>query len=172
MKRNGFTLVELLAVIAIIAILATLGTRIVRSARINAKKAQAGVEMQSIETAVKSYMNRFGKLPLKPEEQGLPEAEVDEVSSRETIQMLTGKNPAGMVFLETPVAGVGEPAGTFLDPWGEQYLVFLDSDYDGKVDVEVDGWKETVPRKVAIVAVGLYLLDEASNTNELIRSWQ
>lgn len=172
MKRDGFTLIELLVVIAIIAILATLGSKVVRSARINAKKAQAQVEMQSIETAVKAYVNKYGKLPLDEDQQGKPEQKVDEVYSRNTILMLTGDNPAAMVFLETPVEGDSQPLGTFLDPWGEQYLVQLDSDYDGQVDISIDGRNETVRRKVAVISIGLYRLNRNSSTNDIVKSWQ
>ena len=172
MDRKGFTLIELLVVVAIIAILATLGSRIIRSSRIAALKAQAGIEMQSIETAVRSYQNKFGRLPLDADRQGRPEQAADEAFSRGVLRMLAGDNPASMPFLELPAAGGNESDGTFLDPWGRQYRVFLDTDYDGAVGVSVNGLNETVRRKVAVVAVGLYERNGSSNTNDLVASWR
>jgi prepilin-type N-terminal cleavage/methylation domain-containing protein len=169
MKRNGFTLIELLVVIAIIAILATLGSKSLRSARLSARKAQAMVEMKSIETAIKSYINTYGKLPVSAEEQGAPDPEPDEDSSRNVIQILTAENtvdnPRELVFLEPQSTSVG---GDFRDPWGAQYLIVLDTDYNG----EIAYGGEIIRRKVGVVSVGLQLLRASSSTNDLIKSWQ
>ena len=165
MKRGGFTLIELLVVMAILVVLITLGSKGIRSARINAKKAQARVEMASIETAVKSYINKYGKMPVEDSLQG----ESDFSFAPEIITVLTGEdaglNPAGTVFLE-PQSGVG--GGIFLDPWGEPYLIVVDSDYDGQVEIR----GEAVARNVALMSVGLYELDTDVGENNLIRSWE
>ncbi|MDH3981931.1 MAG: type II secretion system GspH family protein [Kiritimatiellaceae bacterium] len=169
MKTRGFTLIELLVVIAILSILITLGSKGIRSARLSAKKAQARIEMASIETAVKAYRNKYGKLPLSPGQQGQAEPAFDEAFSMETILALAGENidlnPVRMVFLEPQGATVSN--GAFTDPWGEQYLIGLDSDYDGEVKLE----GETILRKVAVVSVGLYYLNRSADTNDLIKSW-
>lgn len=176
MKKCGFTLIELLVVIAILSILITLGSKGLRSARISAKKAQAMVEMQSIETAIKSYLNEYGKLPVEAGDQGASDPEADETFSRGIINILTGENttdnPRKIEFLEPQFSSVSSSLGTFVDPWGEPYRIALDTDYDGVVDINTDGVSETLRRKVAIVSVGLYELKGAGNTNDIIRSWQ
>ena len=172
MKKSGFTLIELLVVIAILAILITLGSKGLRNARVSAKKAQAMIEMKSIETAVKAYMNKYGKLPVADSLQGSTDLTFTESTSRATIAVLTAEdialNPAEMVFLESQRQSTAVPIGTFFDPWGVQYFIALDSDYDGQI--LFDG--QIVRRKVAIYAVGLSELSSPANTNHIIKSWQ
>jgi prepilin-type N-terminal cleavage/methylation domain-containing protein len=183
MDKRGFTLVELLVVIVIISILATLGSRVVRSARTNAKRAQAMIEMKSIETAIRAYRSKYGILPagelvVQGEEDitfsyPTDAGDAGDSDSEGIISILTRAddseetyNPAGMVFLEPQ--GNGQ-TGAFLDPWGFQYRIALDTDYDG--GLEVGG--EQVRRKVALAAVGLYALGgDSSATNSLVKSWE
>ena len=169
MKRNGFTLIELLVVIAILSILVTLGSKGLRSARISAKKAKAMVEMQAIETAVKSYFNEYGKLPVDDGMQGRTDPDPDASSSRGIIAILTGEstegNPTRRVFLDPQ--GNAELAGQFLDPWGRQYLICLDTDYDG----EIAYGGERVRRKVGAVSIGLYDQNGSADGDDLVISW-
>jgi prepilin-type N-terminal cleavage/methylation domain-containing protein len=172
MKKNGFTLIELLVVIVILSILITLGSKGLRTARISANKAQAMVEMKSIETAIKSYINEYGKLPVAASDQGTADPEASDSFSREIINILTGANtndnPRELVFLEPQSARVAATNSAFFDPWGVPYQIMLDTDYDGEVDYD----DTTLRRKVAIVSVGLYELRGTGNTNDIIRSWQ
>ena len=182
MNRRGFTLIELLAVIVILALLITFGSRTIRIARLRAKKAQAMVEIKSIETAAKAFMNRYGNLPL-PSSSMIQHGEGDYVfdfndasersaRSEAVFDLLTASdamneadNPARMVFLEPQGDGSD---GVFLDPWGFQYRIALDTDYDGRLDVG----GERVAHEVAVAAVGLYVLGNGSDTNDLVKSWE
>lgn len=182
MKKRGFTLIELLAVIVILGVLVTLGSRSIRSARISAKKAQAMVEIKSIETAIKAYQSRYGKLPAASLlAQGSGDVEIDfnysgsdrfHAESEEIISTLSMAddadvqyNQAEVVFLEPGGSGAD---GIFKDPWGYQYRIGLDTDYDGFI--AVDG--EEVRRSVAIISIGLFAQNDGSDTNDVIRSWQ
>ncbi len=171
MKTHGFTLVELLVVIAILAILITLSSKGLRTARVSAKKAQALVEMKSIETAVKAYVNKYGKLPVANDQQGHSDLAFDENTSLDTLAILTAEdlalNPTEMIFLEAQRRDSSALPGTFLDPWGVQYLIALDSDYDGQIVFE----GQTIRRKVAIYSIGLSQLSTPCNTNHFIKSW-
>lgn len=169
MMQRGFTLIELLVVIVILGILIGLGSKGMRAAKINAKKVQARAEMSSIETAVKSYMNKYGKLPAEDSMQGHSDLLDSETQSRDTIAILSAhnsaENPAEMIFLD-PQGSSSD--GTFLDPWGEQYRMVLDTDYDGQIQIR----NHILRRKVAVISIGLYQLNDSSDTNDLITSWQ
>lgn len=182
MKQRGFTLIELLTVIVILGILFTLGSKTVRRARLRAKKAQAMVEIKAIETAISSFSNKYGRLPL-PAAVGIGQGEGDllfdlndtasaHATSEAVIEVLTvsdamneADNPARMVFLE-PQGGVAE--GAFLDPWGFQYRIALDTDYDGRLSLG----GETVRRKAAVASIGLYVLNRGSDPKDLVKSWE
>ncbi len=175
MNKRGFTLIELLVVIAILALLITLGSKGLRSARISAKKAQAMIEIKSIETAVKAYVNKYGKLPSAvgddvvfdvydlSREEPVSEAVISVLTVAD--DMIPEDNPARMVFLEPQGSGAN---GVFLDPWGYQYRIALDLDYDGRILID----KESVRRKVAVAAIGLFASSDATVTNDLVKSWQ
>lgn len=173
MKHRGFTLIELLVVIVILGILITLASRGIRSAKVSAKKAKAMVEMSAIETAIKAYQNKYGQLPVALDAElaiSWNKRELDPESER-VVSVLTGAqnrpvglNRADMVFLDPQGAGRD---GVFLDPWGYQYRIALDANYDGLVDV----FDEPLRRSAAVVSVGLYYLRDCGDTNDVIRGW-
>ncbi len=176
MNKRGFTLIELLVVIVILGILITLGSKGLRAARLSAKKAQARVEASSIETAVKAYVNRYGQLPLAEFNEDLTFALSDDSKSDSvsealisTLTLAAGAedelNAARVVFLEPQLGGED---GTFRDPWGYQYRVALDTDYDGQLLIE----GETIRRKVAVASIGLYVENGGSDTNDLVATWR
>ncbi|MDF7809451.1 prepilin-type N-terminal cleavage/methylation domain-containing protein [Pontiellaceae bacterium B12219] len=172
MKKHGFTLIELLVVIVILSILFTLGSKGLRAARQNAKKAQARVEIHSIETAVLSYFSKYGKLPSDEFSSDLEMDFSEAGSSADLISILTlaegedALNPSSIVFLDPQS---NDPLEGFRDPWGAEYRIALDTDYDGFLTVENE---PDLRGKVAVAAVGYYLLNGASDTNDLITTWQ
>jgi len=62
-RRNGFTLVELLAVIMIIALLAGLVTPAVMRARNSARNAAIKAEIDMLHMAIMNYKNEYGSFP-------------------------------------------------------------------------------------------------------------
>jgi len=120
-RPAAFTLIELLVVIAIIAILAGLGFAGLQSAMESSKKAQARNDVNQIASAVKAYQLEYGRLPEKGN----------------VIAELTGENSKQIVFLEAKAAKNnkgGIASGRMYDPWGGEYDIMLDDDYDNKMD--------------------------------------
>jgi prepilin-type N-terminal cleavage/methylation domain-containing protein len=119
----AFTLIELLVVIAIIVILAGLGFAGLQGALESSKKAQARNDVQQVAAAVKAYLLEYGRLP----------------EESNVIEQLTGENSKEIVFFEAKAAKGSPPAGgisggKLYDPWGEEYEIELDDDYDNKID--------------------------------------
>lgn len=119
----AFTLVELLVVIAIIITLAGLGFAGLQGAMESSRKAQARNDVAQVASAVKAYQLEYGRLP----EEG------------NVIGELTGDNSKKIVFIELKAAKGTPPKGgisgnQLLDPWGEAYDIFLDDDYDNKME--------------------------------------
>ena len=67
-------------------------------------------------------------------------------------------NPKGMVFLEAQTAGNTENTrnGVFLDPWGQQYRIAFDSDYNDKMEFFSGGKAadEVVTKSVIAYSLG------------------
>ena len=148
-----FTLIEMLVVIAIIVILAGLVFPALGLARQNAKKSKANSECQSLKTAIIMYESEFSCWPGKPSGEGTPLSSGEYLSM---CKMLTGGNGKKMMFYEV---GMGyEESKGILDPWGNQYQVILDTDFDGKIankgDVATIAGKELRTR-VAVFSFGV-----------------
>lgn len=181
LSKHGFTLIELLVVLAVISILMTMVPRGIRRSRENAKRAQAMTEMQSIETAVTAYFNEYGKLPVADDQQGVADPVFDlgsygsaEAFSRGVISCLTTEdntlNPRELQFLEPQFSSSSatNEVGSFLDPWGYQYLLVLDTDYDRTISLLGD----TINKRTALVSVGFYEASGGSETNGVVFSWK
>ncbi|AKJ65125.1 prepilin-type N-terminal cleavage/methylation domain-containing protein [Kiritimatiella glycovorans] len=170
-RRDGFTLIELLTVIGIIAILMAIVVPGVSKVKENAQKAKARTEIKSIEMAVKAYESEYGKYPnqtgasdgtFSTDEQLVNILRADDDAD------LSEDNPRRIVFLE-----VGEKSlddGDFVDPWGEEYQVAYDGNYDNEItagpSVNLKG------RSVAVWSSGPNQNDQGGgdNTDDL-NSW-
>lgn len=139
-RPSAFTLIELLVVISVIAVLAALAFPAVNGAIETARKAKAKNDVVQIVGAIKAYQTEYGKLPMvegKSQFDGnnspLFNVLRGYASEGEQGQM----NPRKIPFIEVRV-GKGEKDGlssngSFVDPWGTPYKIWLDDDYNNEV---------------------------------------
>jgi prepilin-type N-terminal cleavage/methylation domain-containing protein len=150
-ENSAFTLIELLIVIAIIGILMSLLFPAVNSAIDAAKKAQAKNDVAQIATAVVAYETEYGKLP--------DTNEFPKIVTGDWLKALGGSNvgtpplnPRQIVFLELAGAKRGKSgtnsSGTFVDPWGGNYMIWFDGNYDN--DVKGGTNSVSIRKKVAV----------------------
>ncbi len=144
MKNKSFTLIELLITIAIIAILAAMLFPAISHVRNSARETQAKAEMQAITTAIKSFESTYGILP-------------DNTNYTTLMNTLTGTNDRGIQFLDRQNGTTVE----WVDPWGNDYNVFLDDDYDGEVT--------TVPSEGTLYGT-VFITSDGNGTT--INSWK
>jgi prepilin-type N-terminal cleavage/methylation domain-containing protein len=169
-----FTLVELLVVMAIIAVLAGLLLPALAGVRDKAHATRARAEMKALQTAISMYESDYGYLPMPPPS---PAADIllSDAQYTALIQTLQNVAPCGNArgkrYLDVSTK---QGPGVFNDPWGQPYKVFLDLDYDGDIEANLDatyGPYEKVYGRVAVFSLGK---DAVSNKGDKgdINSWR
>jgi prepilin-type N-terminal cleavage/methylation domain-containing protein len=155
--ERAFTLIELLVVIAIIAILIGLLFPAFKAVQNQARQTQAKNDLTQIVNAVNAFYTEYGKYPVT----GTIEVTFGPGGNPTTNQTLftelrgctaaAGSCPAAasintrqIVFISppdvkvsaNPRSGIGTAAGNvgqYFDPWGSNYVVRIDGDYDNQV---------------------------------------
>ena len=150
-RRRNFTLVELLVVIGIIAILAGMLMAGIMYAPAKAQKEKAQAEVTTLVNAIKQYESAYGVLPIPTgalSSDGtlssanyklmihLLQADAEGLSDTDE-KALKKLNKRWTKFMDIQ----GNEAGVYTDPWGENYNVVFDANYDGKIimDTPVPG---------------------------------
>lgn len=160
LNRSGLTIIELMVVIAVILILVTITAPNVRRMIESARRAQARSEAQSIYTAISSYTTEYGRLPVSSGGQG-GQGYTEYEDSEDIIRVLTGEdttlNPREIMFLQPQS---NDPDGEYLDPWGNQYWIVLDSSGRGYIEWNRIGRRIRTIALVAAVREHEYEEDE------------
>jgi prepilin-type N-terminal cleavage/methylation domain-containing protein len=147
-SQRCFTLPELLVVMMIIAILTGLLFPTFQGVREQAKRLQARNDLTQIVNAIQAYYTEYGRYPLSPlAPTDLTYGSVA-LSNDLLFNVLRGipssDNPRGIVFIAPPEAknpndphsGISSSPssfGQFFDPWGNPYVVRIDTDYDNQI---------------------------------------
>ncbi|MDZ4199644.1 MAG: type II secretion system protein [Kiritimatiellia bacterium] len=176
---RGFTLIEMLVVMGIIGLLMGLLFPTIGAVRHAANKARAEQEIKSIETAILNYLTDYGKFPLQTDG-NQDRAYIDDQYIR-LIQTLRADpaftdlnlwNPRRAVYIELAEQAV--VAGRLKDPWGNDYRVAGDLDFNKQVDSSVmNGYGTLSNRQVAAWSFGRDGLSgaDAGHRKDDVISW-
>lgn len=161
MEKRTFTLVELMIVIGIIIILAGILLPTLVGAGKKADQAKARAEISTLVNAIKQFESTYGVLPI-PDGAGevLTPAEytqlililqaentADDAASTALTTANANKNSRNIKFLDI----VGNQRGVYIDPWDNNYAVYLDTDYNGEITTIPNGVAATSLRYSIVV---------------------
>jgi prepilin-type N-terminal cleavage/methylation domain-containing protein len=147
-QSSAFTLIELLVVIAIIAILIGLLFPAFRAVQDQAKRTQAKNDLTQIVNAVNAFYTDYGKYPITPVVDTTFGPGGTPATNQSLFNPLHGQdatlNPRQIVFISPPFvkdanyprSGIGTAAantGQYFDPWGTNYVVRIDGNYDNQL---------------------------------------
>ncbi|MGZ5005219.1 MAG: type II secretion system protein, partial [Chthoniobacterales bacterium] len=132
-------------VVSIIAVLIGLAFPVFQGAQNSAKNAAAKNDLTQIVAAVSAFYTEYGTYPstYSPEMtfDGKNGNNNDKLFNELRGNQFATMNPRNIGFIAPPVAkdatkpkgGIGQNDGRWYDPWGQEYLVRLDTDYDRQV---------------------------------------
>jgi prepilin-type N-terminal cleavage/methylation domain-containing protein len=177
--KRAFTLIELLVVIAIIAILIGLLFPAFKAVQNQARQTQAKNDLTQIVNAVNAFYTEYGRYPIS----GTSEVTIGPGGTPATNETLftelrgctgnTGSCPAAatlntrqIVFISppdvknaaSPRSGIGtDPAnkGRYFDPWGSNYVIRIDGDYNNQVANPYTANAGANPLQLGVIALSL-----------------
>jgi len=144
----AFTLIELIVVIAVITILMALLFPAFQSVQDQAKRTQAKNDLTQIVTAVNAFYTEYGKYPLTATVETTFGPGGSPLTNETLLNPLRGLdttlNPRQIIFISppdvkdktSPRSGIGTDTtniGQLFDPWGQNYVVRIDADYNNQV---------------------------------------
>lgn len=146
-EKQAFTLIELMVVIGIIVILLSLAFPVFQGVLERAKKVQAKNDLTQIVTAVNAFYTEYGRYPTTASTDGTgtygPGGSTTENGAllselRATTSALNTRQIAFISLPDSkdqtnPRSGLKSSTGGFYDPWGTEYAVAMDADYDNQI---------------------------------------
>lgn len=177
MKKNPFTLIELLIVVAIIAILMAIALPAIFSALDNAKVTQCKQEMRNIQQACEQYKNEYGTLPMfnSVKSSGKIDPNTGSVTDYETLLSVLSKKPyagkgdikagnkRGITFWAPP-PNFTKTDFELKDPWGNYYVIWFDYKDEGRVGKATTG-DNLVHGSVHVISYGPDAVADITETN-------
>lgn len=139
-SSHGFTLLELLIVIALMVVLAGLLIPAFFKVQNEAKRKRASTEAAIIGTAIQAYKMRERKFPAPSNDlRGNRDVTYNGQGSNPNNSLVMGE----LIRVEPPVIDASklrmDSNGNAMNPWGAQYKIRLDLNYDGKIDLNNNG---------------------------------
>jgi prepilin-type N-terminal cleavage/methylation domain-containing protein len=168
--RHAFTLIELLVVITVIAILIGLLFPAFKGVQDQAKRTLAKNDVTKIVTAVNAFYTEYGKYPLAATVETTLGPGGSPITNETLFNPLRGLdlvlNPRQIVFISppdvkdnaNPRSGIGTDTtntGQFFDPWGENYVIRIDGDYDNQVANPYTSNAGSTPIRAGVIAWSL-----------------
>ena len=187
-KSSAFTLIELLIVIVIIAILASVAFPVTALVMEQARRSEANNEVTQIKNAISAYELEYSKLPFPPGNGGESDLRLDSFQDN-IISVLSGYNVDGLNPRKKPfyqgkrakdakssqkpkggVFGTDEQL-QLADPWGREYYIVIDSNYDNILEDLPGAEDEEVRASVAVWTRGKQKDGEDLPKDKWIKSW-
>ena len=146
-EKQAFTLIELMVVIGIIVILLSLAFPVFQGVLERAKKVQAKNDLTQIVTAVNAFYTEYGRYPTTANtdgtatygpggsttENGALLSELRATTSALNTRQIVFISPPDSKDQTNPRSGVKSSTSGFYDPWGTEYAVAMDADYDNQI---------------------------------------
>ena len=146
-RVGGFTLIELLIVIGIIAILMGLLFPAFKGVQDQARRTQAKNDLTQIVNAVNAFYTEYGRYPTtattdaaatygpggSTTENGGLFSELRATSTTLNTRQIVFISPPDAKDQNNPRSGIKTSTGGYYDPWGSEYAVALDADYNNQV---------------------------------------
>ena len=178
---SAFTLIEMMVVMLIIATLAALLMGGATSAFDRARRTQAKNDVIQIATAVNAFYTEYGRYPVTVTDPtkdaffgtgstpagsnayGTNVVLLNVLRNITTDPNALALNPRQIVFLSPggakntvpPRGGIATADNCYYDPWGSQYAVLIDTNYDNTLTnpySDTDGSAGTTPLRLGAVA--------------------
>jgi len=146
-RKTGLTAIEMVVVLAILGMVVSLLFPVVRALKRTARRTQAMNEAKQIVLALKRYRLAYGKWPCQTQS----ESDTTYTNNACIIAELCN-NPRNYSFLEIPLQSFSN--GCFVDPWQRPYIIALDEDGDGNVEVSTAFFTGVVSNETAVVISG------------------
>ncbi len=171
MKKNTFTMIEMLVVMAIIAVLMGILIPAVSKGMKKAKIQKSKTAIKTLYMAIKQYESTYGFLPFtgSNDDANLTSSQYDKLletlAGLNDVNDLVDTNPRTIKFLQL------DSDDTYNDSWNQQFRVSLDLDYDEDVEGSVIDGSDTLNTKVIIWSEGPDSEGPSQTTDDNVNSW-
>ena len=192
--ERAFTLIELLVVIAIIAILIGLLFPAFKAVQNQARQTQAKNDLTQIVNAVNAFYTDYGKYPLVTADVTYGSTTIPNNDLFYTLRAVASganannaANPRQIVFINPPYvkndtagnrrSGVSPTDGNYYGPWGSQYQLKIDGNYDNQLTnpytADTGAGPATLNQGVIAWSLGLDATQGTNfNNSDDVISWQ